>query len=238
MYKNDFQLVQKRFVLGLILIASCLALPAATGQGIFSELPYDESYIRSKIDQHAIKYDSITNPGAIPENIYYRLTFREILSDPSFLSDLNDADIVLINQLPAHEDHSFIVKDQQELTGLCFRLGQSKGTPADVVEAAAAFDASKQRRERDLNSSYMELISKLSPDAERLVAILFVGFIQSKNISYATFDMTGLATDEPGIAKAILLSGCDSFSRQLATYTPRSILLKDQLYSTSFVVGQ
>ena len=43
--------------------------------------------------------------------------------------------------------------------------------------------------------------------------------------------MSGLAADEPEIAHAILLNGCVNFESQIADYAPKTVKLRDQLYT-------
>lgn len=209
--------------------------PLGFSQGIFAHLDFEETYIRAKLEQYAISVDSITSAPAMPENIYYRLVFREILADPTLYSELPPEDLTIVERLPAHEDRQFVIKDQEELAAMCLALTDD-GSAMSVVSAANAFDASRIRREQDLDTHYAGVVNALSVAGKDLVLKLFLEFSQSKNITYNTFSMSGLAADEPDLAHAILLSGCDNFIVQAET-PPQRLTLKDQLYALPSPVG-
>ncbi|MCP5346325.1 MAG: hypothetical protein R3F41_16935 [Gammaproteobacteria bacterium] len=215
-----------------------LLIPVFTyGQGIFNNLNYDETIIRSKIEQYAVSVDSLSQPHAIPDNIYYRLIFREILADPSLLVTFRAIDVSVIENLPAHENHNFVVKDQLELSRLCADLA---GDPTEegVLNAANAFDASRIRREQELDAHYAAVVGDLSAEGREVVLQLYQDFTVSKNVTYSTFSMVGLAADVPEIAHVILQNGCDNFAEQLESYTPQQLTLKDQLYTLLVPSGQ
>ena len=220
----------------ILTFSLCLPL-TVLGQGIFSDLEYDEAFIRSKLSEYAVSADSVTESAAIPENIYYRLLFREILSDTVLLATIPVADVSILETLPAHENHSFVVKDQQELAALCENLASDSSSDA-VLNAANAFDASRIRREQELDRHYGEVVGSLSLEGRETVLQLFLTFTESKNITYSTFSMSGLAADVPEIARAVLQNGCDNFSAQLASYIPQELTLKDQLYALPTTTGQ
>ena len=220
----------------ILTFSLCISL-TVLGQGIFSDLEYDESFIRSKLAEYAVSVDSVTESASIPENIYYRLLFREILSDAVLLATIPVADVSILETLPAHENHSFVVKDQQELAALCESLASDSSSDA-VLNAANAFDASRIRREQELDRHYGEVVGSLSLEGRETVLQLFLTFTESKNITYSTFSMSGLAADVPEIARAVLQNGCDNFSTQLASYIPQELTLKDQLYALPTTTGQ
>lgn len=123
-------------------------------------------------------------------------------------------------------DHSFLAKDQQELSAIC-SAAETADTPAAILELAIRFDASRLRKEKDLDVFYTSALNTLSTDTRRIIQELVLEFSASKKMAYATFDLQGFAREVPEAAKVILLNGCQNFSAQMLTYEPQTVKLGD-----------
>lgn len=230
--KEHFPNIQKPvftlFLLGLLLLPVTSA-----GQSIFSDLPYDEGFIRQKIEQYSISNHSTQSVFRIPENIYYKMLFQEILADSNLLTKLPEQDIAIVRNLPAHEQHIFIVNNHDKLREVCNQVANLTKNPQQILSAATNFDNARQASENELDAHYVLAVAKLTDSTQILISNLLQEFYASKNVTHSTYDMSGLAADVPDIAKSMLVNGCNNFAAQISNYSAQHTTLQDQLYSLS-----
>ena len=217
------------FVVSLVnlFVVGSFSLPVhAQNQSIFSGLPYEENFIRAKMAEFTVTADTPVGAVAIPTHLSYQLALRKILADENLQAHIDANDLQQIKNLPAPWDHSFLARDQKEITAICVQTNSIQ-TAADIQDLATRYDNSRKRKEHDLDVFYDNALAGLAAETRELIEDVVLNSSASQKIAYTTFDMTKFALVVPEAAKALLINGCDNFSAQIIAYTPQTVKLGD-----------
>jgi len=216
-----------RCLIHFLALPLTMSLSVSTlAQGIFDGLPYNERAIRDTLARHTLQLSSIDHSVSIPKHIFYQQVFFDFLSDAAVMAQLPAADAAVIRALPAHQDATFVEKDQRELAAVC-EVVDATGEQNSLLGAAQAFDQSRQRREHDLDIHYETVMTQLGASTQQLVLHEMAEVHSQRHITYAVFSLGALAAEAPDLAGAIVRSGCESFAD--TAFELQSITLLDQL---------
>lgn len=222
--------VRKAFLLPALLAG----LAVFAGDGHARQSVSEEERIRSAIEEHTVKSDSLSDINAIPIHLIYRALFIQALLNPDLAGKFSPGDREIINDLPSHMEarfSSFAAKQfSQACEGIFRAYSGSPGLPDTATGIAELFTQAQDRVDQMFARHYGGVIASLSKRGRDVIALEMDNLRLSRAMSHSVVDFIGLGRVEPGFVSESLKASCDKLVSQDG-FGPlkEGFLLRDEL---------